>query len=87
MAYAIAHIRGGDEMGEKWREDGMLMKKKNTFFDFIDCAEFLIKEKWTSQDRLVIEGGSAGGLLMGAVVNLRPDLFRAVHAGRARSST
>ena len=80
MAYAIAHIRGGDEMGEKWREDGMLMKKKNTFFDFIDCAEFLIKEKWTSKDRLVIEGGSAGGLLMGAVVNLRPDLFRAVHA-------
>jgi oligopeptidase B len=80
MAYAIAHIRGGDEMGEKWREDGMLMKKKNTFFDFIDCAEFLIKQKWTSQDRLVIEGGSAGGLLMGAVVNMRPDLFKAVHA-------
>jgi oligopeptidase B len=80
MAYAIAHIRGGDEMGEKWREDGMLMKKKNTFFDFIDCAEFLIQEKWTSKDRLVIEGGSAGGLLMGAVVNFRPDLFHAVHA-------
>jgi len=80
MAYAIAHIRGGDEMGEKWREDGMLMKKKNTFFDFIDCAEFLIRQKWTSKDRLVIEGGSAGGLLMGAVVNARPDLFKAVHA-------
>ena len=80
MAYAIAHIRGGDEMGEKWREDGMLMKKKNTFFDFIDCAEFLVKEKWTSKDRLVIEGGSAGGLLMGAVVNMRPDLFQAVHS-------
>jgi oligopeptidase B len=80
MSYAIAHIRGGDEMGEKWREDGMLMKKKNTFFDFIDCAEFLIQDKWTSADRLVIEGGSAGGLLMGAVVNLRPDLFRAVHS-------
>lgn len=79
MAYAIAHIRGGNEMGEQWREDGMLMKKKNTFFDFIDCAEFLIGEKWTSKDRLVIEGGSAGGLLMGAVVNLRPDLFKAVH--------
>ena len=79
MAYAIAHIRGGDEMGERWREDGMLMKKKNTFFDFVDCAEFLIREKWTSRDRLVIEGGSAGGLLMGAVVNLRPDLFQAVH--------
>ena len=80
MAYAIAHIRGGDEMGEKWREDGMLMKKQNSFFDFIDCAEFLIGEKWTSSDRLAIEGGSAGGLLMGAVVNMRPDLFRAVHA-------
>jgi len=80
MSYAIAHIRGGDEMGEQWREDGMLMKKKNTFFDFIDCAEFLVGQKWTSNDRLVIEGGSAGGLLMGAVVNLRPDLFKAVHA-------
>ncbi len=80
MAYAIAHIRGGDEMGEKWREDGMLMKKKNTFWDFIDSAEYLISEKWTSKDRLVIEGGSAGGLLMGAVVNMRPDLFHAVHA-------
>jgi len=80
MAYAIAHIRGGNEMGERWREDGMLMKKKNTFFDFIDSAQFLIQEKWTSKDRLVIEGGSAGGLLMGAVVNFRPDLFHAVHA-------
>ncbi|MEP6535476.1 MAG: S9 family peptidase [Bryobacteraceae bacterium] len=79
MTYAVAHIRGGDEMGEQWREDGMLMKK-NTFFDFIDCAEFLIGQKWTSKNRLVIEGGSAGGLLMGAVVNLRPDLFKAVHA-------
>jgi oligopeptidase B len=79
MAYAIAHIRGGDEMGEQWREDGMLMKKKNTFFDFIDCAEYLIQQKWTSKERLVIEGGSAGGLLMGAVVNFRPDLFHAVH--------
>ncbi len=80
MAYAIAHIRGGDEMGEHWHDDGMLMKKKNTFFDFVDCAEFLVKEHWTTPQRLVIEGGSAGGLLMGAVVNLRPDLFRAVHA-------
>jgi oligopeptidase B len=79
MAYAIAHIRGGDEMGEKWREDGMLMKKKNTFTDFIDSAEYLIQQKWTSNERLVIEGGSAGGLLMGAVVNMRPDLFKAVH--------
>jgi oligopeptidase B len=80
MSFAIAHIRGGDEMGEKWRLDGMLMKKKNTFTDFIDCAQYLISEKWTSKDRLVIEGGSAGGLLMGAVVNMRPDLFHAVHA-------
>ncbi len=80
MAYAIAHVRGGDEMGEQWREDGMLMKKKNTFCDFIDCAQYLIDEKWTAPDRLIIEGGSAGGLLMGAVVNMRPDLFGAVHA-------
>ena len=79
VAYAIAHIRGGDELGEQWREDGMLMKKKNTFWDFIDVAEYLIGEKWTSSGRLMIEGGSAGGLLMGAVVNLRPELFRAVH--------
>ncbi len=79
MAYAIAHIRGGDEMGEKWREDGMLMNKKNTFQDFIDCAEYLMAQKWTSKDRLLIEGGSAGGLLMGAVVNMRPDLFHAAH--------
>jgi hypothetical protein len=57
MAYAIAHIRGGDEMGEQWRLDGMLMKKKNTFFDFIDSAEYLIEERWTSKDRLEIEGG------------------------------
>lgn len=79
MAYAIAHIRGGNEMGEQWREDGMLMKKKNTFNDFVDSAQYLVNEKWTSSNRLVIEGGSAGGLLMGAVVNQRPDLFRAVH--------
>ncbi len=86
MAYVIAHIRGGDEMGEPWHDDGMLMKKKNTFYDFIDSAEYLIREQWTSKDRLVIEGGSAGGLLMGAVVNLRPDLFHAVHR-RCRSWT
>jgi oligopeptidase B len=79
VAFVMAHIRGGDDMGEQWRDDGKLMKKKNTFNDFIDCAEYLIQQKWTSQDRLLIEGGSAGGLLMGAVVNMRPDLFRAVH--------
>jgi oligopeptidase B len=80
MVYVIAHIRGGDELGEAWHDDGMLMKKKNTFHDFVDCAEWLIKNKLSAPDRLVIEGGSAGGLLMGAAVNLRPDLFRAVHA-------
>ncbi len=80
MAYAIAHIRGGDEMGETWHDEGMLMKKKNTFNDFVDSARYLIGEKWTSPKRLVIEGGSAGGLLMGAVVNQSPDLFRAVHS-------
>ncbi len=80
MVYVIAHIRGGNELGEGWHDDGMLLKKMNTFTDFIDCAEFLVKEKWTARDRLVIEGGSAGGLLMGAVTNLRPDLFRAVHS-------
>lgn len=81
MIYAIAHIRGGNELGEPWHDDGMLMKKMNTFTDFIDSAEYLIANKWTKSDRLVIEGASAGGLLMGAVTNLRPDLFKAVHTG------
>ncbi|MGW8389438.1 S9 family peptidase [Pseudoduganella sp. HUAS MS19] len=80
VIYAAAHIRGGNDMGEQWHDDGMLMKKMNTFNDFIDSAEYLVKEKWTSRDRLAIQGGSAGGLLMGAVVNMRPDLFKAVHA-------
>jgi oligopeptidase B len=79
LAFVIAHIRGGDDMGQQWYDDGKLMNKKNTFYDFIDCAEYLIEQKWTSRDRLLIEGGSAGGLLMGAVVNMRPDLFKAVH--------
>lgn len=80
VIYAEAHIRGGTDMGEHWHDDGMLMKKKNTFTDFIDSAEYLVKNKWTRPDRLIIQGGSAGGLLMGAVVNMRPDLFHAVHA-------
>jgi len=78
--FAIAHIRGGSEMGRSWYEDGKLLRKKNTFTDFIACAEHLVREKYTSPERLVISGGSAGGLLMGAVVNLRPDLFKAVIA-------
>jgi len=78
---AIAHIRGGMEMGYKWYEDGKMMKKMNTFNDFIDCAEYLVKEKYTSSDRLFAEGRSAGGLLMGAIVNMRPDLFKGIVTG------
>ncbi len=80
IIFAIAHIRGGGEMGRKWYEEGKFLHKKNTFTDFIACAEHLIAEKWTKSDRLVISGGSAGGLLMGAVVNMRPDLFKAAIA-------
>ncbi len=80
FVYAIAHVRGGGEMGRYWYEDGKLLKKKNTFYDFIDCAEYLIQQKFTSPEKLVISGGSAGGLLMGAVNNLRPDLFKVVLA-------
>ncbi len=80
FCYAVAHIRGGEEMGRQWYEDGKLMKKKNTFTDFIDCAEFLIAEKFTGKEHLYINGGSAGGLLMGVVVNMRPDLWRGVVA-------
>jgi oligopeptidase B len=75
---AIAHIRGGGEMGKKWHDAGRMAQKMHTFTDFIDAAEALVAQRYTSSDRLVIEGGSAGGLLMGAVVNLRPDLFRGV---------
>jgi oligopeptidase B len=78
--YAIAHIRGGQEMGRQWYEDGKMFKKKNTFSDFIDCAEFLIDENYTKPENLFAMGGSAGGLLMGAVVNMRPDLFKGVVA-------
>lgn len=78
--YAIAHIRGGQEMGRQWYEDGKMFKKKNTFTDFIDCAEFLIEENYTKPEKLFASGGSAGGLLMGAVVNMRPELFRGVIA-------
>ncbi len=78
--YAIAHIRGGQEMGRQWYEDGKMFKKKNTFTDFIDCAEFLISENYTKPEKLFASGGSAGGLLMGAVVNMRPELFKGVIA-------
>src|SRR5216683_3227771 len=80
VIYVIAHIRGGGELGEPWRDAGRMMKKMNTFTDFIACAEHLVNNKYTSKDRLVIQGGSAGGLLMGAVTNMRPDLFKAVVA-------
>jgi oligopeptidase B len=77
---AIAHVRGGGEMGKKWHDQGRMFAKKNTFTDFIAVAEYLVAEKWTSSDRLAIEGGSAGGLLIGAVVNMRADLFHAAIA-------
>ncbi len=80
FVYAIAHIRGGQEMGRQWYEDGKLLKKKNTFRDFIDCGEYLIAEKYCAKDKLFAMGGSAGGLLMGAIVNMRPDLWRGVVA-------
>ncbi|XP_060195811.1 uncharacterized protein LOC132625057 isoform X1 [Lycium barbarum] len=79
--YAIAHIRGGGEMGRQWYENGKLLKKKNTFTDFIACAEYLIDKKYCSKEKLCINGRSAGGLLIGAVVNMRPDLFKAAVAG------
>ncbi|MEE9573293.1 MAG: S9 family peptidase [Candidatus Neomarinimicrobiota bacterium] len=80
FVFAIAHIRGGQEMGRYWYEDGKLLKKKNTFTDFIDCAEYLINEKFTNSGKLFAMGGSAGGLLVGAVSNMRPELFKGIVA-------
>jgi oligopeptidase B len=80
FVFAIAHIRGGGEFGRTWYEDGKLLKKKNTFTDFIRCAEYLLEQKYGSPHALAIEGGSAGGLLMGSVMNMRPDLFTTVIA-------
>jgi len=81
FVYAIAHIRGGQEMGREWYEEGKLLKKKNTFTDFIDCAEYLLAQNYTNPNKLFASGASAGGLLMGAVVNMRPDLWKGVIAG------
>jgi oligopeptidase B len=80
FAFAIAHIRGGQEMGRQWYENGKFLKKKNTFTDFINCAEYLIKEKYVNKEKLFANGGSAGGLLMGAIINMRPDLWKGVIA-------
>ena len=80
MTFAIAHVRGGQEMGRQWYDDGKMMKKKNTFNDFIDVAEYLVKNGYTKSDRLAANGGSAGGLLMGAISNMRPDLFKVIVA-------
>ena len=76
FAFAIAHIRGGEEMGRHWYEDGKMLNKKNTFFDFIDCGIFLVNEQYTNPTKMFAMGGSAGGLLVGAVINYRPDLFK-----------
>lgn len=80
FVYAIAHVRGGQEMGRAWYDDGKMMKKMNTFTDFIDVADHLVKERYTSEDRLAANGGSAGGLLMGVIANMRPDLFKVIVA-------
>ena len=81
FVFAIAHVRGGGEMGRQWYENGKLLKKKNTFRDFISCAEYLVEMKYCSKEKLCIDGRSAGGLLIGAVLNMRPNLFRAAIAG------
>ncbi len=76
FVFAIAHIRGGEEMGRQWYEDGKLLKKKNTFLDFIACGEYLVEQKFTDSNRMFAMGGSAGGLLMGAVINMKPELWK-----------
>jgi oligopeptidase B len=78
--FAVAHVRGGGEMGRQWYEDGKLLHKRNTFTDFVDCARHLVDQGYTTADRVVAEGGSAGGLLMGAVANLAPELFAGILA-------
>ena len=78
--FAIAHIRGGEDLGRQWYEDGKLLKKKNTFADFIDCSKYVIEQKYTSPEHLYAEGGSAGGLLMGAIVNMAPELYHGIIA-------
>lgn len=80
FVYAIAHLRGGQYLGRPWYEDGKLLKKKNTFTDFIDCSKYLIEKKYTSADHLYAMGGSAGGLLMGAIINMNPDLYNGIVA-------
>ena len=81
FAFAIAHIRGGQEMGREWYESGKLLNKMNTFTDFIDCGEYLVQQNYTSPEHLYAQGGSAGGLLVGAIMNLRPDLWNGILAG------
>jgi oligopeptidase B len=80
MVYAIAHVRGGEEMGRAWYDDGRLLHKKNTFTDFIDVTDFLVKQGYAAPDRVAAYGGSAGGLLMGAIANMAPDKYRVILA-------
>ncbi|WP_235951104.1 prolyl oligopeptidase family serine peptidase [Permianibacter fluminis] len=80
FVYALAHIRGGQEMGRRWYESGKLLNKKNTFTDFIDVTEFLVKQQYAAKDKVFANGGSAGGLLMGAVANMKPEFYRGIIA-------
>ena len=80
FVYAVAHVRGGQIMGREWYEDGKMFNKKNTFYDFIDCGKYLIEEGYTASDQLFAMGGSAGGLLMGAIINFEPEIFKGVVA-------